>query len=137
MMGMPRRVPSAACWYASTMSYQACGVFGSGYPPPPLRIEPSMCAADWGASIEFFSIWVICPIFSSRVIWASNAATRSSTDLVASSQGWSLDGDLGDVGDAGDIGAVGDGGGEDASGCDAPGVTVGMELPQAATRTTA
>ena len=80
---------------ASTMSYQACGVLGSGYPPPPLRIEPRRTRPTFAASIEFFSTWVIWPIFSSSVIWASSAATRSSMGFVASIQGRSADGDPG------------------------------------------
>src|SRR6266540_4349992 len=69
------------------MSYQACGVLGSGDPPPPLRIEPRLNAVAFVASMAFFSIWVIWPIFSSTVIWESNAATPASTDWVASIQG--------------------------------------------------
>src|SRR5882672_3879081 len=124
---MPRRVPRAARWYALTMSYQACGVFGSGKPPPPLRIEPRLNAAAFLASIAFFSIWVIWPIFSSRVIWSSNAATRSPTGLPASSQGRPTDGDP----DAAWLEAALE------TRPEAPGVPVAGELPQAATTTAA
>src|SRR5580765_6326095 len=120
-IGMPRRVPRAASWYALTMSYQACGVFGSGKPPPPLRIEPRLNAAAFLASIAFFSIWVIWPIFSSRVIWPSRAATRSPTGLPASSHGRPDDGDP----DAAWL--------EEA--IEVPGVPVAGGLPQAATTT--
>ena len=34
--GIPSRVPSAACWYASTIAYHASGSLGTGLPSPPL-----------------------------------------------------------------------------------------------------
>src|SRR4029450_3666471 len=80
------------------MSYQAWGGFGLGEPPPPLRMEPSLSAAAVAGSIAFFSICVIWPIFSSRVIWPSSAATRSSTGFAASIHGRSDAPDPADVG---------------------------------------
>src|SRR6266545_2598025 len=100
------------------MSYQACGVLGLGNPPPPLRMEPRLNAAAFVASMAFFSIWVIWPIFSSSVIWLSRAATRSSTGLEASIHGRP------EVDDP------------DAAGPVAPGVPVAGGVPHAATRAT-
>ena len=120
---MPRRVPSAACWYPPTMSYQACGVLGCGAPSPPLRIEPTTAAAEAPGSIEPFSTCVIWPIFSARVIRPSSAATRSATGRLVSSHG--RDEAAGEAGD-------GDPGPPEAEAPGGPGVTVAEELPQAA-----
>ena len=39
-IGIPRRVPSAACWYAATNRYHASGLFSGGAPSPPLSTDP-------------------------------------------------------------------------------------------------
>ena len=52
----------------ATMASQASGVFSVGAPPPPLSTEPIASRVTSAGVRLFFSIWVICPIFSSSVI---------------------------------------------------------------------
>ena len=60
------------------MSVQASGVFGVGTEPPPDSSDPSrQVATSEGSPVTApRSAWVICPTFSSSVIWASRSSAR-------------------------------------------------------------
>ena len=62
------------------MSAQASGVLGVGTEPPPDSSDPSrqVVMSDGSAVTAPRSAWVICPTFSSRVIWASSSRALAS-----------------------------------------------------------
>jgi hypothetical protein len=71
------------------MSAHASGVFGVGVEPPPDSSDPSLqVAIRLGSPVTApRSAWVICPIFSSRVIRASSSSARARGGSEASIHG--------------------------------------------------
>ena len=85
MIGMCRRVASAARWKRSTMSAHARGVLGVGTEPPPDRTLPTLQVVTGVASSysDPRSACVICPTFSSRVMRDTRSVTRARTERSA------------------------------------------------------
>src|ERR1019366_950403 len=77
MRGIFKRVFNAHDWYSLTALSQVSGRLSAGSELPPLNMEPRkyfwMSALFLSASMSTCTIW---PIFSSRVICASNDSTR-------------------------------------------------------------
>src|SRR6185437_7484082 len=73
---MPRRVARARDWNPSVMVTQCAGSLGAGSELPPDSTEPmKYCVTSRPSVSAVLSAWVIWPIFSSSVIWASSAST--------------------------------------------------------------
>src|SRR5882757_6543420 len=87
MIGMPRRLLSAAFWKPSYMFAQDVALLGEGAEPPPDSSEPSPYAGMSAVVTDARSAWVIWPIFSSRVIRESRSSTRVGTGSVGSRYG--------------------------------------------------
>src|SRR5882757_10435295 len=87
MIGMPRRLLSAAFWKPSYMFAQDVALLGEGAEPPPDSSEPSPYAGMLAVVTAARSACVIWPIFSSRVIRESKSSTRVCTGSVGSRYG--------------------------------------------------